>query len=106
MRLSYNPILEDLLEAQEREEENLVKVRRYRQDITDTLQTMQDEISQRSRRYGIHLGSGSPADRKKVSIMQSSLSREQVESFENKLRADLKGPNYYYPRHYFGKRQG
>ena len=37
MRMSYNPILEDLLEAKEREEENLKEATRFRQEVKDTL---------------------------------------------------------------------
>ena len=105
MRMSYNPILEDLLEAKEREEENLKEATRFRQEIKDTLQTMEDEANSRNRRHRTHWGDNS-ADNRKVSIMQSSLSREQLDSLENKLRVDFKGPNYYYPKAMFGKRVG
>ena len=40
----------------------------------------------------------------KVTIMQSSLSRDQVETIDNKLRADFKGPGYYRPNLNFGKK--
>jgi hypothetical protein len=38
--------------------------------------------------------------------MQSSLSRERIESLENKMRQDLKGPGYYNPQLMFGKKVG
>lgn len=41
----------------------------------------------------------------RVSIMKSSLSREQIENLENKHRVDLKGPGTYNPRFLFGKKQ-
>ena len=41
----------------------------------------------------------------KVSIMQSSLSRERVDSIENKLKSEIKGPGYYNPKLMFGKKE-
>ena len=41
----------------------------------------------------------------KISIMESSLSRDKVESIENKYKADLKGPGSYNPHFMFGKKQ-
>ena len=41
----------------------------------------------------------------RVSIMQSSLSRDKVEQIENKSRAEFKGPGSYHPKFMFGKKQ-
>ena len=36
--------------------------------------------------------------------MQGSLTRDRAETLDNKMRLDLKGPTYYYPKHNFGKK--
>lgn len=45
-------------------------------------------------------------DSNKISIMQSSVSRDRAEKIENKLRADFKGPGYYNPKPMFVKKSG
>lgn len=44
-------------------------------------------------------------DDSRVSIMKGSLTRDKVESIENKSRADFKGPGSYNPHFLFGKKQ-
>ena len=36
--------------------------------------------------------------------MSGSLGRNERETINNKMRLDLKGPTYYYPKHNFGKK--
>ena len=36
--------------------------------------------------------------------MQSSLSRERIETIDNKMKSEFKGPGYYNPKLMFGKK--
>ena len=98
--MSYNPLLDDLLEAQEREAENDAIATRLKKEVSDKLNTMETEYQDKAR-HERKFRSQRLDQVNKISIMQSSLSRDRVEKIENKLRADFKGPACYNPNPMF-----
>ena len=47
LRPSHNPLLDDLLEAQEREVETKAEARRMKKEVTDRLKTMEKEYNRK-----------------------------------------------------------
>lgn len=104
LRLQYNPLLDELLEMKEREAELAAAAMKRRQEVADRLKSLSKEMAKKER-LERRFQTLRQDDPNKISIMKSSLSRERVESLENKFRKDLKGPGHYQPNFLFGKKQ-
>lgn len=104
LKKNYNPLLEDLLEAREREAEKEAAAQKLRREVDLKLESVEREMflsiaaKERLRNRQDEVG------QRKVSIMQSSLSREQIETIDNKMKSDFIGPGYYNPKLMFGKK--
>ena len=102
LRKSYNPILEDLLEAEERVMKHELNRDAQRQENIRNMESHLRDVNEQSS-MSPRLQGPEPG-RRAVSIMEGSLSRDRAEIITNKMRQDLKGPGYYYPKHMFGKK--
>ena len=83
LRMSYNPLLEDIFEAQEREAELERKAIEYKKEVSEHLKNLERDFKRKDKEK--RFKSLRPEESKlKVSIMEGSLSRDQIESLENK----------------------
>eukprot|EP00354_Favella_ehrenbergii_P004239 CAMPEP_0170470424 /NCGR_PEP_ID=MMETSP0123-20130129/12888_1 /TAXON_ID=182087 /ORGANISM="Favella ehrenbergii, Strain Fehren 1" /LENGTH=73 /DNA_ID=CAMNT_0010737547 /DNA_START=837 /DNA_END=1058 /DNA_ORIENTATION=- len=73
--MSYNPLLEDLFEQQEREAELEAAAIKHKKEVRENLRNLEQEFQkkQREKRFQTVRPEDTP---NKVSIMQSSLSRD------------------------------